>query len=87
VLANLDEDQVALRPLGAMVRRLRRAPDGVARSRTGLGRVTRGTALITGGTGGLGAHTARMLARTGTEHLVLLSRRGPDAEGAVALRD
>ncbi|HEX4252841.1 MAG TPA: SDR family NAD(P)-dependent oxidoreductase, partial [Pseudonocardia sp.] len=86
VLANLDEDQVALRPAGAMVRRLRRAPDGVARSKTGVGRVTRGTALITGGTGGLGGHTARLLARTGTEHLVLISRRGPDAEGTVALR-
>ncbi|HWN34850.1 MAG TPA: SDR family NAD(P)-dependent oxidoreductase, partial [Pseudonocardia sp.] len=86
VLANLDEDQVALRATGAMVRRLRRAPDGATRSRTGAGRVTRGAALITGGTGGLGAHTARLLARSGTEHLVLTSRRGPDAEGAEALR-
>ncbi len=43
-------------------------------------------ALITGGTGALGAHTARWLARGGVETLVLTSRRGPDAPGAEALR-
>ncbi|MGW7090458.1 SDR family NAD(P)-dependent oxidoreductase [Streptomyces sp. NPDC054871] len=46
----------------------------------------RGTVLITGGTGGLGAHTARWLATNGAEHLLLVSRRGPDAPGADALR-
>ncbi|MCX5359772.1 beta-ketoacyl reductase [Streptomyces sp. NBC_00124] len=46
----------------------------------------RGTILITGGTGGLGAHTARWLAANGAEHLLLVSRRGPDAPGADTLR-
>ncbi|MEK8168878.1 SDR family NAD(P)-dependent oxidoreductase [Streptomyces sp. M19] len=38
--------------------------------------------MITGGTGALGGHVARWLAREGAEHLVLASRRGPDAPGA-----
>ncbi|WTY78000.1 SDR family NAD(P)-dependent oxidoreductase [Streptomyces phaeochromogenes] len=41
-----------------------------------------GTVLVTGGTGVLGAHIARWLARNGADHLLLTSRRGPDAEGA-----
>jgi len=45
-----------------------------------------GTALITGGTGGLGAHVARWLARGGAQHLLLVSRRGPLAPGAAELR-
>ncbi|MFC7472543.1 SDR family NAD(P)-dependent oxidoreductase [Actinomadura keratinilytica] len=45
----------------------------------------RGTVLITGGTGALGAHVARTLADRGAEHLVLTSRRGPDAPGADGL--
>ena len=45
----------------------------------------RGTALITGGTGALGGHVARWLARLGAEHLVLLSRRGAEAPGAAEL--
>ncbi|WP_432143704.1 type I polyketide synthase [Streptomyces sp. bgisy084] len=47
-----------------------------------------GTVLITGGTGTLGTLVARHLV---TEHqvrnLLLTSRRGPDAEGAAALRE
>uniref|UniRef100_UPI0027E4BC2D type I polyketide synthase n=1 Tax=Wenjunlia tyrosinilytica TaxID=1544741 RepID=UPI0027E4BC2D len=78
-----DEDQIALRPSGALNRRLVRAPAG--RASTDPAWTSRDTALITGGTGGLGAHTARWLARTGTEHLVLLSRRGPEAPGAEEL--
>ncbi|WP_408646654.1 SDR family NAD(P)-dependent oxidoreductase [Streptomyces capitiformicae] len=78
------EDQVAIRRTGVLIRRLVRTPAG---STDGSDRTwtSRGTALITGGTGGLGAHTARWLARNGTEHLVLLSRRGPDAPGAAEL--
>jgi mycoketide-CoA synthase len=42
-----------------------------------------GTVLITGGTGTLGALVAEHLARTGqVRHLVLVSRRGPEAPGA-----
>ncbi|MFK4106999.1 SDR family NAD(P)-dependent oxidoreductase, partial [Streptomyces sp. NPDC019531] len=45
-----------------------------------------GTVLITGGTGGLGALVARHLIDThGVRHLLLVSRRGPDAPGAAEL--
>ncbi|MER5783947.1 type I polyketide synthase [Streptomyces mobaraensis] len=87
------EDQVAVRASGTFGRRLVRTP-----ADTGLGTGTdtapaetthpwppRGTVLITGGTGALGAHVARSLARDGAEHLVLTSRRGPDAPGAADL--
>ncbi|MGY0055282.1 SDR family NAD(P)-dependent oxidoreductase [Streptomyces sp. LZ34] len=47
-----------------------------------------GTALITGGTGTLGGAVARhLVAAHGVRHLVLLSRQGPDAPGAAALRE
>ncbi|MEV7990334.1 type I polyketide synthase, partial [Micromonospora sp. NPDC085948] len=46
-----------------------------------------GTVLITGGTGTLGALIARHLITThGVRHLLLISRRGPHAEGAAALQ-
>ncbi|MER5432228.1 type I polyketide synthase [Streptomyces sp. NPDC002588] len=77
------EDQVAIRPSGSHARRLTRTP--VPRGRQPW-RPT-GTVLVTGGTGGLGKHVARSLAGEGAEHLVLLSRRGPDAPGAQALHD
>ena len=45
-----------------------------------------GTVLITGGTGGIGAELAKHLARDGGfRHLLLVSRRGPDAPGAARL--
>ncbi|MFJ1766976.1 SDR family NAD(P)-dependent oxidoreductase [Amycolatopsis sp. NPDC088138] len=47
-----------------------------------------GTVLVTGGTGGLGAHLARRLVeRHGVRHLLLAGRRGADAPGAEALRE
>ncbi|MFI2478680.1 SDR family NAD(P)-dependent oxidoreductase, partial [Nocardia xishanensis] len=47
---------------------------------------TEATVLITGGTGALGAVLARhVVRRRGARHLVLLSRRGPDADGASEL--
>ncbi|MGA4991469.1 SDR family NAD(P)-dependent oxidoreductase [Nonomuraea bangladeshensis] len=49
---------------------------------------TDGTTLITGGTGGLGALTARhLVGEHGVRHLLLVSRRGLDAPGAAELRD
>ncbi|MGW2200025.1 type I polyketide synthase, partial [Streptosporangium sp. NPDC001682] len=46
-----------------------------------------GTVLITGGTGGLGALFARhVVAERGVRHLLLTSRRGLDAPGAVELQ-
>jgi NAD(P)-dependent dehydrogenase (short-subunit alcohol dehydrogenase family)/acyl carrier protein len=65
------------------VRRLRRAPQLRQRARQWP---PRGTVLVTGGTGALGAQVARWLAGNGAEHLVLASRRGPDAPGADELR-
>ncbi|MGK5533901.1 SDR family NAD(P)-dependent oxidoreductase, partial [Streptomyces sp. URMC 129] len=47
-----------------------------------------GTVLITGGTGVLGALVARhLVTEHGARRLLLVSRRGPDAEGADALRE
>ncbi|WP_059362232.1 type I polyketide synthase [Lentzea aerocolonigenes] len=47
-----------------------------------------GTVLITGGTGGLGALAARhLVVEHGVRGLLLVSRRGLDAPGAVELRD
>ena len=46
----------------------------------------RGTVLITGGTGGLGALVARhLVAEHGIRYLLLVSRRGPEADGAAEL--
>ncbi|MEU8825666.1 type I polyketide synthase [Streptomyces sp. NPDC048636] len=80
-----DEDQVAVRDTGTYGRRLVPAPLGGAAPRRSW--TPRGTTLITGGTGGLGAYVARWLARDGAEHLVLISRRGPEAPGAAELRE
>ncbi|WUI04265.1 SDR family NAD(P)-dependent oxidoreductase [Spirillospora sp. NBC_00431] len=74
------EDQFAVRPGGLFVRRLVPAPERGEPAAAGWR--PRGTVLITGGTGGLGAHVARSLAARGAERLVLVSRRGPDAPGA-----
>ncbi len=78
------EDQVAVRGEGVFVRRLVRAPlkdRGVSGSWR-----PRGTVLVTGGTGALGAQVARRLAGQGVEHLVLVSRRGLAAAGVEELR-
>ncbi|MGH3818702.1 MAG: SDR family NAD(P)-dependent oxidoreductase, partial [Pseudonocardiaceae bacterium] len=76
------EDQVALRPDGVYGRRLTRARSGGAAAEWQAS----GTVLITGGTGGLGAHVARWVAARGAEHVVLVSRRGPEAPDAPELR-
>nr|WP_051852222.1 type I polyketide synthase [Streptomyces sp. NRRL F-5650] len=46
---------------------------------------TRGTVLVTGGTGALGARVAEWLARAGTRHVLLVGRRGAGADGAADL--
>ena len=77
------EDELAVRATGLYARRLVHAPLGDStpprRWRP------EGTVLVTGGTGGLGAHTARWLAAAGAPHLLLTSRRGPESAGAAEL--
>ncbi|MFC4469417.1 type I polyketide synthase [Streptomyces xiangluensis] len=86
------EDEVAVRAIGALVRRLVPAPRREPEAPGGVpgamptGWRPAGTTLVTGGTGGLGAQVARRLAREGAERLLLVSRRGPDAPGAAELR-
>ncbi|WP_447042262.1 type I polyketide synthase [Streptomyces sp. DSM 118878] len=85
VLAGVDgEDQVAVRGSGVFVKRLVRASVGEAAGVEGWR--AGGSVLVTGGTGALGGHVARWLARTGAEHLVLTSRRGMEAGGAAELK-
>ncbi|MCZ7438222.1 SDR family NAD(P)-dependent oxidoreductase [Micromonospora sp. WMMC241] len=73
------EDQLAVRGSGVLARRLvRAAPAPAGPARWG----TDGTVLVTGGTGALGATIARWLADRGVPHVLLVSRRGPDAPGA-----
>ncbi|MFE7777921.1 SDR family NAD(P)-dependent oxidoreductase [Streptomyces sp. NPDC057445] len=76
------EDQIAVRASGAYGRRVTRARGA---GTPGTRWSARGTVLITGGTGALGAQVARWAVRQGARHLVLTSRRGPDAPGAPEL--
>ncbi|MEW2141165.1 SDR family NAD(P)-dependent oxidoreductase, partial [Streptomyces sp. NPDC005409] len=75
------EPQVAVRGGRASVPRLARVsapPESTTRAAFG----SRGTVLVTGGTGGLGALVARHLASEhGVRDLLLVSRRGRAAEG------
>ena len=84
VLAGRDgEDELAVRPEGVFARRLARPKrDG---GRQPAAYTPRGTVLVTGGTGALGAHVARWLAGVGAERLLLTSRRGVDAPGVAEL--
>src|SRR5262249_8747174 len=79
-----DEPQIAIRE-GRL-----RAPRLVRATSAGVPRAfdPRGTVLVTGGTGALGVAIAKhLVARHGVRHLLLLSRQGADAPGAIALRD
>ena len=78
------EDQLAVRDSGVFLRRIVRGDHVESPPRKWR---SRGSVLITGGTGAVGAHAARWLARNGAEHLILVSRRGLEASGAIELRD
>ncbi|MBI0300788.1 SDR family NAD(P)-dependent oxidoreductase, partial [Streptomyces sp. PRKS01-29] len=81
------EPQLAVRGDGVWCARLARV--------SGVGVVERvggwqgpGTVLITGGTGTLGGLVARhLVAEHGVQHVLLISRRGPDAPGTPQLCD
>ncbi|MDH6146006.1 acyl transferase domain-containing protein, partial [Kitasatospora sp. GP30] len=75
------EDQLAVRTSGTFARRLVRAP-GADKVVPAHEWQPSGTVLVTGGTGALGGHVARWLAGNGAQHLLLVSRRGPQAPGA-----
>ena len=77
-VGGVGEDQVAVRSSGVFGRRVVRAV-----ADPGGGRWSpRGTVLITGGTGALGARVARWVVERGAEQVVLVSRRGDAAPGA-----
>ncbi|WP_212735701.1 type I polyketide synthase [Herbidospora galbida] len=78
----LGEPQVALRNGGALLPALKPVP---VSSDTAAIRPD-GTVLLTGATGALGALLAEhLVTRYGVRHLLLVSRRGPDAPGAADL--
>ncbi|GHJ33531.1 phenolphthiocerol synthesis polyketide synthase type I Pks15/1 [Streptomyces hygroscopicus subsp. sporocinereus] len=91
-------DRGALRPIPLTAWDVRRAPDAVrhisqarhiGKNVFTMGRTLdpAGTVLVTGGTGGLGSEVARhLVAEYGVRNLVLVSRRGPDADGAAGLK-
>ncbi|MGN5635487.1 SDR family NAD(P)-dependent oxidoreductase [Streptomyces sp. AC154] len=80
------EPTVALRAGQAYVPRLTPAEPGHDRAAGPLD--PEGTVLLTGATGLLGGLVARHLVTAhGARHLLLVSRRGPDAPGAAALVD
>ncbi|MFE7127859.1 type I polyketide synthase [Streptomyces sp. NPDC057617] len=88
-LLDAGETQAAVRSGEIHVARLARLAQGRTQSPgSGIRSWDRdGTVLITGGTGGLGAELARHLVTGhGIKHLLLVSRRGPDAPGAEELR-
>ncbi|MFJ8747524.1 SDR family NAD(P)-dependent oxidoreductase, partial [Embleya sp. NPDC127516] len=76
------EDQVAVRPSGVFGRRLARAPLGDAPVPEWR---PRGTVLVTGGAGAVGAQVCRRLAEAGAPHLLLVGRRGRDTPGIAEL--
>ncbi|RJL20163.1 SDR family NAD(P)-dependent oxidoreductase [Bailinhaonella thermotolerans] len=82
------EPELALRDGRPWVPRLTRtAPGDAGRAEAeGTAWPVDGTTLITGGTGGLGALLARhLVTEHAVRHLLLTSRRGPDAPGAAEL--
>ncbi|MCR6483205.1 type I polyketide synthase [Amycolatopsis sp. OK19-0408] len=80
LLAPGGENELAIRGDDVLVPRLRHAP-----ARPPQPWRPRGTVLVTGGLGGLGAQVARWLAHRGASHLLLAGRRGADTPGAAEL--
>ena len=79
-----DEPQMAVRRGEVLAARLARVARAEPLAAPALD--SQGTVLITGGTGGLGALVARHLIERGVRSLLLVSRRGAEAEGALELQ-
>ncbi|KJK54712.1 SDR family NAD(P)-dependent oxidoreductase, partial [Saccharothrix sp. ST-888] len=80
------EPQLAVRAGEALAPRLARVPSAVEAERLVLD--PEGTVLVTGATGTLGALFARhLVTEYGARRLLLVSRRGEQAEGATELAD
>ncbi|WP_327326575.1 SDR family NAD(P)-dependent oxidoreductase [Streptomyces sp. NBC_01210] len=80
------EPELAVRGAQVSARRLARVPVAGVTTTASVELDRAGTALITGGTGTLGALVARhLVAEHGVRNLILTSRRGLDAEGAPEL--
>ena len=76
-----DEDQIAYRSDSRLVPRLERMDLPLRGTRPD----PEALHIVTGATGYLGEHCARWLALQGARHLLLASRRGPDAPGVYDL--
>ncbi len=82
---DLDEPQLAVREGSIHLPRLVRMPSSTP-GEDAVARIANGTTLITGGTGELGKLLARHLVTVhGVRSLLLASRRGPAADGALEL--
>ncbi|MEV8480166.1 SDR family NAD(P)-dependent oxidoreductase [Streptomyces sp. NPDC051173] len=80
------EPQVAVRDGRALVPRLVRVGESGTSAGASATWDERGTVLVTGATGALGGLVARhLVAEHGVRHLLLLSRRGAQADGAAEL--
>ncbi|GDY58224.1 hypothetical protein SVIO_088470 [Streptomyces violaceusniger] len=81
-----EESQLAVRGETVLVPRLSRMAEPVADVEASARLVSGGTVLVTGASGVLAGVVARhLVAEHGVEHLLLASRRGPDAPGAAEL--
>ncbi|MGN9789438.1 SDR family NAD(P)-dependent oxidoreductase, partial [Nonomuraea sp. ZG12] len=86
VLGGCGEDQVAIRAAGIRGRRLVRAPRPIGGLTSAVhASFSRGTVLVTGGTGALGGQVGGWLAERGAARVVLCSRSGPEAAGVSRL--
>ncbi|XNN03555.1 type I polyketide synthase [Streptomyces sp. Inha503] len=86
VLVAGEEPQLAVRGGTVLVPRLSRVAKPAAASEASERLVSGGTVLVTGASGVLAGVVARhLVAEHGVEHLLLASRRGPDAPGMAEL--
>jgi myxalamid-type polyketide synthase MxaE and MxaD len=91
LLANGDEEEIALRPEGRFVNHVTPGAPGRDRAHHPITLKADGTYVLTGGLGGLGLAAARWLVARGARKLVLVSRQGADTparrEAVAALED